>query len=247
MGKIDELIAKYQSIEDNYESNLNLDYYERGVEAGKADLSWRVVEDLEQLKSSLPTTEITELQAWKKIAEMTDTDEPKFNPADFYHDMRILFNNAKFDVPVRGDKTLYDNGYRIVHKSSLPTQRDKVVVPPYVDDFLSVGNKAQKLACLVSCKYSILTCDMDESELKQWLREISMDDLFSIANGYTVEKEPLFIMPVPCMRDVLHYCLKDNGEISFRQGNAYKFTQDQIDKYFPEIKTMAVPVEGPAE
>lgn len=54
MTKIEELITKYKSIEDNYESNPNLDCHERGVEAGKADLSWRVVEDLEQLKSSLP-------------------------------------------------------------------------------------------------------------------------------------------------------------------------------------------------
>lgn len=74
-------------------------------------------------------------------------------------------------------------------KSSLPTQQGEVAVPPCVDKFLSVGNKSQKLACLVSCKYSILTCDMAEGELKQWLREISMDDLLSLANGYTVEEE----------------------------------------------------------
>lgn len=73
-------------------------------------------------------------------------------------------------------------------KSSLPTEQGKVVVPPYVDDFLSVGNKTQKLACFVSCKYSILSCDMVEGELKQWLREISMDDLLSLPNGYIVEK-----------------------------------------------------------
>lgn len=77
-------------------------------------------------------------------------------------------------------------------KSSLPTQQDKIVVPPCVDKFLSVGNKSRKLACLVSCKYSILTCDMAEGELKQWLREVSMDDLLSLANGYIVEKEQLY-------------------------------------------------------
>ncbi len=84
-------------------------------------------------------------------------------------------------------------------KSSLPTQQDKVVVPQCVDRFLSVGNKSQKLACLVSCKYSILTCDMAEGEVKQWLREVSMDDLLSLANGYTVEKEQLYL--IKCAED----------------------------------------------
>lgn len=65
-----------------------------------------------------------------------------------------------------------------------------VEVPECVDAFLRCGNKAQKLACLVSCKYSILTCDMAEGELKQWLREVSMDYLLSLANGYTTVKKP---------------------------------------------------------
>ncbi|WP_207695533.1 hypothetical protein DOK67_0000162 [Enterococcus sp. DIV0212c] len=144
---------------------------------------------LEQLKSSLSTAEITELQAWKKIAETTDTDEPTFNPADFYHDMRILFKHADLNVPVRGDKTLYDNGYRIVHKSSLPTQQDKVVVPEFVADYLDKRKEQFPVGGLgVAIMHAI---DGKESpKLFNWMNQNT--EIFSRAwlDGYTVGKKP---------------------------------------------------------
>ncbi len=91
MTKIEELITKYKSIEDNYESNPNLDCHERGVEAGKADLSWRVVEDLEQLKSSLPKPvevpdipqHIVEYLEWCKLRDVKLKDV--IGAASAYH------------------------------------------------------------------------------------------------------------------------------------------------------------------
>ncbi|MBO0438942.1 DUF1642 domain-containing protein [Candidatus Enterococcus ikei] len=226
------------------------DIFRKSAEYEKLDRKFKLVcnkgiqETLQYItKFGLNNSKITELQAWKKIAETTDTDEPTFNPADFYHDMRILFKHADLNVPVRGDKTLYDNGYRIVHKSSLPTKQDKVLVPEFVAEYLEMRKEQFPVGGLGVAIIYVLD-GKGSPELFNWIN--SNVEIFARAwlDGYTVEKEPLFTMPVPYTHNGnLHYCLKDNGEISFRQGNAYKFTQDQIDKYFPEIKAMAVPVE----
>ncbi|WP_270660708.1 DUF1642 domain-containing protein [Enterococcus thailandicus] len=61
-------------------------------------------------------------------------------------------------------------------------------------------------------------------------------------DGYEVEKEPLYIMPVPHVSFSVHYCVEDD-HISFRQGNAQKFTQAELDRYFPDVKQFAVPVD----
>lgn len=127
-------------------------------------------------------------------------------------------------------------------KSSLPTQQDEVVVPEFVAEWIENNDLSVRSIFWQLENSEIVNLDVD-----QWIEKNESLFVNAIVNGYTVEKEPLFIMPVPCMRNTLHYCLKDNGEISFRQGNAYKFNQDQLDKYFPEIKAMAVPVEEEAE
>lgn len=132
-------------------------------------------------------------------------------------------------------------------KSSLPTQQDKVVVPQCVDKFFSVGNKSQKLACLVSCKYSILTCDMAEGELKQWLREISMDELLSLANDYTVEKEQLWVVRTDTgFLSFVSYSYKKPYEIetSMEREEAIEFKEKHIAEHIAAIIAgYAVPVE----
>lgn len=70
-----------------------------------------------------------------------------------------------------------------------------------------------------------------------------IETLVLMKEGYEVEKEPLFLMPVPCVQFPVHYCVDEDGKVSYRQGNAQKFTQEELDKYFPEIKQFAVPVE----
>ncbi|MDA3973272.1 DUF1642 domain-containing protein [Enterococcus thailandicus] len=63
-----------------------------------------------------------------------------------------------------------------------------------------------------------------------------------VTGDYEVEKEPLYVMPVPHVSFPVHYCVEDD-HVSFRQGNAQKFTQAELDKYFPDIKQFAVPVD----
>jgi len=125
-----------------------------------------------------------------------------------------------------------------------PTKTELVEVPEFVADWFEKHKDI--------LEYSIYALHVEihrraeDSAFENWVINTEnkpIETLICMKDGYTV-KEPLFTMPVPYTHNGnLHYCLKDNGEISFRQGNAYKFNQDQIDKYFLEIKAMAVPVE----
>lgn len=197
---IDELINEYKK---QIENNMKYIKGEWACEADRisemkvaVDVLRKVVKDLQLLKSSLPTTEFTELQAWKKIAEVTDTDEPKFNPADFYHDIRILFKNANFSVPIRGDKTLYDNGYRIVHESSLPIQQDKVVVPRFVAEYLEMRKEQFPVGGLGVAIIHVFD-GKGSPELFNWMN--SNTEVFARAwlDGCTVEKEQMYEVRLP--------------------------------------------------
>ena len=87
------------------------------------------------------------------------------------------------------------------------------------------------------------------SEVRSWMKIGFNSNRFArafMSMDYEVEKEPLYIMPVPHVSFPVHYCVEDD-HISFRQGNAQKFTQIELDKYFPDIKQFAQPVEEVAE
>lgn len=89
-----------------------------------------------------------------------------------------------------------------------------------------------------------------EDSVRDWFDgEKERYELFARAwlDGYEVEQEPLFIMPVPYSVLPVHYYINRLDEISFKQGNAQKFTWNEIEKYFPEITKYAVKVEGVAE
>ncbi|WP_430606428.1 hypothetical protein IGJ55_002106 [Enterococcus sp. AZ170] len=139
-------------------------------------------------------------------------------------------------------------------KSSLPTQQDKAVVPPMIDKYLNVGNKAQKLASLVSNKYTMLDSDESDSELKQWLKEISMKDLLSLYNGYTVEKEQLYYVRLPFNEGnhIRTYYLrkgKVSGDTWFGSsnaeysGNTARLAEQEIKDHDERYWAFAVPVE----
>ncbi|EDD2318592.1 DUF1642 domain-containing protein [Listeria monocytogenes] len=87
-------------------------------------------------------------------------------------------------------------------------------------------------------------------EMYEWLTSTADNqELFARAwmDGYEIEQEPLFIMPIPYSVLPVHYYINRLDEISFKQGNAQKFTWNEIEKYFPEITKYAVKVEGVAE
>lgn len=70
MGKIEELIEKYKNIEKTNEYDPMESAFERGECAGESRVAFEIVEDLKQLKSSLPTQQpITKNQALARLAE----------------------------------------------------------------------------------------------------------------------------------------------------------------------------------
>ncbi|EHU8535118.1 DUF1642 domain-containing protein [Listeria monocytogenes] len=87
-------------------------------------------------------------------------------------------------------------------------------------------------------------------EVTGWFEDCRENqELFARAwlDGYEVEQEPLFIMPVPYSVLPVHYYINRLDEISFKQGNAQKFTWNEIEKYFPEITKYAVKVKEVTE
>ncbi|EOH5030003.1 DUF1642 domain-containing protein [Listeria monocytogenes] len=121
-----------------------------------------------------------------------------------------------------------------------------VVVPRFADDWINhCEQREYDLACLLDYgnagmpdeMYGWLISSADNQELlaRAWM------------DGYEIEQEPLFIMPIPYSVLPVHYYINRLDEISFKQGNAQKFTWNEIEKYFPEITKYAVKVEGVAE
>lgn len=177
-----------------------------------------VLKELKQLKESLDQG-ITEQQALNKLAER---------------------------FPMTTDQIIYT-----LEMSQAGVNHEPVEVPEFVDYLIK---KCRKSSVDLTF-YGFIKVNSDigfednqskEGEFVIWLTKKGNEEILARAwfNGYTVAKEPLYIMPVPCTHNgTLHYCLKDDGEISFRQGNAYKFTKDQIGQYFTEIEDLAVPVE----
>lgn len=87
---------------------------------------------------------------------------------------------------------------------------------------------------------------LSRNEMRNWIQYAPnkpYKTLIRMLEGYEIEKDPIFLMPVPYVPYPVHYCVDEDGKVSYRQGNAQKFTQEELDKYFPEIKQFAVPVE----
>lgn len=57
---------------------------------------------------------------------------------------------------------------------------------------------------------------------------------------YQVKKDKPYIMPVPYSSDKVYYFINLKGEIDFKKGTPAKFTMEDIEKYFPNIKDMAI-------
>nr|DAL82216.1 MAG TPA: Protein of unknown function (DUF1642) [Caudoviricetes sp.] len=120
----------------------------------------------------------------------------------------------------------------------------KVKVPQFVAKWIS---KCQELNWNLS---DLLAPEIFDSTFafntKEWLRQDKQNyDILARAwlDGYEVEEEPKYTMPVPYVSYPVHYSIRDDGVITFTQGNPQTFTQAELDKYFPDIKQFAVPVE----
>ncbi|GGD06316.1 DUF1642 domain-containing protein [Enterococcus wangshanyuanii] len=88
----------------------------------------------------------------------------------------------------------------------------------------------------------------DRTEFEKWAsftENNPIETLIRMKDGYKVKKEPLYYMPVPCL-DETYYVINESGmDVAYGIGD--KFMGSELDKYFPDIKKLAVPVEEDAE
>lgn len=152
----------------------------------------------------------------------------------------------------------YDQGRFVAYKVALALTRKldepkKTVVPKCAEPFLKEAKCSTDVIQLFVDIVHVTRFDGFiwewSTDFYDWLAKDS-DTLYILCDalryGYEVEKEQLYIMPVPHVSFSVHYCVEDN-HISFRQGNAQKFTQTELDKYFPDIKQFAQPAEEVVE
>lgn len=118
----------------------------------------------------------------------------------------------------------------------------KPFVPQFVADYIERAKP----------RHDSLYQAMDErasDEIKEWVRGFYNSDTFARAwlDGYEVEKEPRFLMPVPYQKsDQVYYCGVGKNIKTKWSADKYwhhKYTQEELDKYFPEIKHMAEEVQ----
>ena len=159
-------------------------------------------------------------------------------------------------VYTKGKAVSYHDALELAKQLDEPQKR---VMPKFFDDWakqvIERRDKFYAISLITRAGWGYgVDYELDENkspsmtgELLNWLVESPTylnkeKAVNALLYGYEVEKEPLYVMPVPHVSYPVHYCVEDD-HISFRQGNAQKFTQAELDKYFPDIKQFAVPVE----
>ncbi|WP_225743353.1 DUF1642 domain-containing protein [Marinilactibacillus sp. Marseille-P9653] len=120
---------------------------------------------------------------------------------------------------------------------------EKVVVPQFVADWIEEHKEDFSLLWVAQeISEGLVNLDVDnwadnnfDSFAKAWL------------NGYEVEKETRYLMPVPYQKsDQVYYCgIGDNIQTKWSadKHQHHKYTQEELDNHFPDIKHMAIEVK----
>ncbi|WP_369118185.1 DUF1642 domain-containing protein [Enterococcus thailandicus] len=167
---------------------------------------------------------------------------------------KVIENGAWCTENHTGETDRYVKISKVRELIGLLDEQQKPVVPKFVADLVDWTNKMQCAPSDIiqdfqkNGELANIPCNLESEKLSEYFEKAYCRYDFEKACfvGYEVEKEQLYVMPVPHVSFPVHYCVKDD-HISFRQGNAQKFTQAELDKYFPDIKQFAVPVEKVAE
>ncbi|WP_458523885.1 DUF1642 domain-containing protein [Vibrio parahaemolyticus] len=141
-----------------------------------------------------------------------------------------------------GKRAGYIGALRLTKRLDEP---QKPVVPQFVADWFEEHKDDLEFSIWKLTIDSNVNPMLDRNKMRNWIQYALNEPyktLIAMLDGYEVEKEQLYVMPVPHVSYPAHYCVEDD-HISFRQGNAQKFTQAELDKYFPDIKQFAVPVD----
>ena len=120
------------------------------------------------------------------------------------------------------------------------TPHEKVELPKDVAEYLK-DSKTGDMSILYA-----LSGDDAEEDVRDWLQYDDNQETFAKAwlYGYK-EKESLYVMPVPYATHNMYYAVIHSGTIVpiGSKIGATKFTEAEINEYFPEIKEFAERVE----
>lgn len=145
------------------------------------------------------------------------------------------------------------------HQDTLAPAPALVVVPECVSQFLHLYGDKNRWSLTDLFDYLFTAREPLEKEVYGWIKtKNGNDELFARAwlNGYTVEKEPLYRVPLTDEgRDGLLVALSYDEETDdsyevvhvlsqvFSEENFYKLTEKQIREYDERYWAFAVPVE----
>lgn len=204
------------------------------------------------LIDQLDEPEVTEEKAWEVIgAAYADSRKGNLhNPKKLFDEgmeKHGILNTLTFEMQKRNFEGTFNEFI-----FSLLEVSEKPIVPQFVADWFEESKDylEGKLFSFIHSIYRKNQKGKPLNELELWLSDFDNDPIETIIKmkyGYEVEKEPLYYMPLPYQSNVtIFYYKRDDGKISFKQGNLMKnhsqFTQEELDKHFPEIKHMAIEV-----
>ncbi|MGM0168259.1 hypothetical protein IGI39_004015 [Enterococcus sp. AZ135] len=158
--------------------------------------------------------QVTDEQAWNKIAEAYP---------ETTQSLRITLDHAVFGQEA---------------------EPQKVKVPAFVAEWFEENKHNLNFAIFELCEVGKAPVDLSEglTDFEKWFYlNQDIETLVRMVDGYEVE-EQLYVMPLPYVELSVHYCIDKDGKVVFRQGNAQKFTEEELDEYFPDIKHFAVKV-----
>lgn len=162
-----------------------------------------------------------------------------------------FINRSQFLTTIEGDgicKEIYAvPAQRVQDFVKTLNDPQKVTVPKLVADWFEEHKDDLEFAIWKLTIDSNDNPTLSRNEMRNWIQHAPnkpYKTLIRMLEGYEIEKDSLFLMPVPYVPFPVHYCVDEDGKVSYRQGNAQKFTQEELDKYFSEIKQFAVPVEA---
>ena len=156
----------------------------------------------------------------------------------------FIGGGAEREVPVVDAQKLR----RLIRRMNDQFELHKVKVPAFVAEWIDRAKEEDRsLYQVMDDIYGICFYHNESEIVTKWLfgYDESPENQKTFAraylDGYEVE-EQLYIMPLPYVELSVHYCIDKDGKVVFRQGNAQKFTEAELDEYFPDIKHFAVKV-----
>ena len=182
-----------------------------------------LVSSVADVIDSMPETEITTEQAWNKIAE----GYPK-SPEAIANTCNNILN------------VMTSSGNICVKNGNLVTahfeDEEKTKIPKWFEKYVlnTKGKTAYEKLYNFWRNYDAENCCMSKKHIS-WVTKHKEIVTEAFLVGYEVD-EPLYVMPVPYAPDLYYYRDFDSEiRATHREEEASKFTEAEINEYFPKI------------